>query len=343
MRRAERGERRELGARTAAGAAAFAALVSGLSARGHADSPPPLPSQPSSPLLATFEGGQITLLDLQAAVDNKAPIVRATFREPAERERMLHALVDYALLIQEATRRGYADREEHRVGMTIELTHRVEAAVAATVDEAKLPEADLRAYYEAHKAQFAIAPMRRATYVRAATQKEAAELVARARRMTDSAFRDLAIARGRASQAEGGELPYVVAQGRPAGVASAAPVDRVLVEHAFALAKDGQVSEPFEHGGGFVVLRVTGSTTGAGTRFEDAELRVRAALATELRAQAQAALERKLHADHAVEVHEDLSDLIVLDPAPAADIPAGFPAAPPDPRAATVIVEPDDA
>ena len=36
-------------------------------------------------------------------------------------------------------------------------------------------------------------------------------------------------------------------------------------------------------------------------------------------------------------------DAVMLDPAPAADIPAGFPAAPPDPRAPTVVVEPDDA
>lgn len=341
MRCSGRSHDRERGARVAAGASAFAALLVGLSGHGRADSPPPLPAP--APALATFDGGQITHADFAAAVANKAPLVRASFREPAERVRMVRALVDYALLIQEATRRGYAERDELRVAMLIELTHRVEAAVALSVDEAALAEADLRAYYEAHRAQIAIAPMRRATYVRAATRQEATQLAARARRMTVSEFRDFAIGRGRAAEGEGGELPYVDAQGRPAGVESAAPLDRALVERTFALAQEGQVSEPFEHDGGFVVLRLTGSTAGAGVRFEDAEERVRVALATERRAQAEAALERQLRAEHGVEVHHELSDLIVLDPAPAADIPAGFPAAPPDPRAPTVTVEPDDA
>jgi len=340
MRRAERGEARAGGARVASGAAAFAALVCGLSGRGLADSPP---APPPSPALATFDGGQITVAAFEAAVANKAPLLRTALRQQPEQERMLHALVDYALLIQEATRRGYADRDEVRVAMLIELTHRVEAAVALTVDEATLPEADLRAYYASHREQLAIPPMRRATFVRAATQKEAAELASQARRMTISAFRDLALARGRAGKGEGGELPYVDAQGRPAGVVSAKPVDRALVDRAFALAQDGQVSEPFEHGGGFVVVRLTGSTAGAAMRFEDAEKQVRAGLATERRAQAQAALEQQLRAEYPVEVHPDLSDRIVLDPAPAADIPAGFPAAPPDPRAPTLLAEPDDA
>ena len=345
MARADRGQAEARGSRLAAAALAAAVtvvalVVSGLSAHGHADSPP-LP--PPAPVLASFDGGQITVADFEAAVANKAPVLRVALKQQAERERMLHAMVDYELLIQEATRRGYADNDEVHASMLIELTHRIEAAVDRSVDEATLPEAELRAYYAAHRAQLAIPPMRRATYIRVATQREALELAARVRRMPVSDFRDLALGRGGAGQGHGSELPYVDAEGHPAGVPSAASVDRALVDRTFALAKEGQVSEPFEHGGGFVVLQLTGTTTGAGTRFEDAEPRVREGLALERRAQARAALEQQLRGAYAVEVHAELSDPIALDPAPPADIPAGFPAAPPDPRAPTVIVEPDGA
>jgi hypothetical protein len=344
MARAERGQAEERGSRMAAAAIAaavvVAALLSGLSARGHADSPP-LP--PPAPVLASFDGGQITVADFEAAVANKAPVLRVAFKQQAERERMLRAMVDYELLIREATRRGYANDDDVHAAMLIELTHRIEAAADASVDEATLPEPDLRAYYDAHRAQLAIPAMRRATYIRVATRQEATELAARVRRMPVSDFRDLALGRGGAGQGHGSELPYVDAEGHPAGVPSAAPVDRALVERAFALAKEGQVSEPFEHGGGFVVLQLTGTTTGAGTRFEDAVPRVHEALALERRAQARAALEQQLRGAYVVEVHAELSEAIALDPVPPADIPAGFPAAPPDPRAATVTVEPDGA
>ena len=314
--------------RFAAGLAAFATV---LSAHGYADSPP-LP--PPSPVLASFDGGSI-------AVANKALVLRATYVDPAVRERMLHKLVDYALLTQEAVRRGYERSDRVRVAMLIELTNQVEARVAASVDPMAIPEAELRAHYDENRAKFAIAPLRRATYVRAPTRAEAAALAARARSMPISDFRDLAIGRVRAKA--GGELPYVDAEGRPDGVVGRPLVDAELVKHVFAVDALGKVSEPFEHEGAFVVLRITGRTEGAGNRFEDAVMKVREVVVQERVKQAQAALEQRLHAEHAVEVHPELLDAVMLDPAPAADIPAGFPAAPPDPRAPTVVVEPDDA
>jgi hypothetical protein len=52
-------------------------------------------------------------------------------------------------------------------------------------------------------------------------------------------------------------------------------------------------------------------------------------------------LEAKLRAEHPVEVHPALVDLVTLPPAPPRDLPVGFPAAPPDPRAAPTPVDPD--
>jgi parvulin-like peptidyl-prolyl isomerase len=257
------------------------------------------------------------------------------------RERTLHQLLDYALLVQEATRRGFDRSDELSVAMVIELAHRLELQVQATVDPLALPEADLRAYYAAHHEKFAIAPLRRATYVRVPTRAEASALVARARRMSISDFRDLALAR--VDDGTGAELPYVDESGRPSGVPVNAPLDATLVQRAFALDELGEVSEPFEHGGGFVVLRITGRTEGAGNRFEDAVDQVREALAAERVQHAQDALEQRLRREHAVEVHPELSDASTLDAEPPLGIPAGFPAAPPDPRAPTITVEPDDA
>jgi hypothetical protein len=339
-RQGERGAASGLGTRGAAVVAGLSALGLTLSAmHGSADSPP----VPAPPVLASFDGGSVTLAEYEAAIANKAHVVRVTYAASEKRVHLLRELVDYELLIQEATRRGYADSDAVRVAMLIELTHRLEERVALSIDPAALPEAELRAFYDAHRATLAIAPMRRATYVRFGTRAEAQALFARAKRMSDTEFRDLANGRAKADASSGGELPYVDADGRPGGVPSAKAEDAALVQRVFALPVLGAVAEPFEHGGGFVVLRVTGLTAGAGNRFEDAAEKVREAVAIQRAKQAMAALEQQLRAEHPVEVHPELADQVELDPAPPADIPAGFPAAPPDPRAPTVTVEPDDA
>jgi len=177
--------------------------------------------------------------------------------------------------------------------------------------------------------------------VHVATRAEADALAAQARAMPLDAFRHLAAERDALHR--GGELPYCDAQGRPDGNATAPKLDGALVQQVFGLGQVGDVAAPFEHAGGFVVLRMTALKPGSGERYEEAARAAREGLLSERRVQAVEALLTRLRGEYPVVVHEALLGLPVLDAPPPADRPAGFPAAPVDPTAPTQMVEPDGA
>jgi hypothetical protein len=68
---------------------------------------------------------------------------------------------------------------------------------------------------------------------------------------------------------------------------------------------------------------------------------IRDTLAEQRQRQRVQALVEELRGSHGVSTQPELIDAIELAPAPVADIPAGVPAAPRDPRAAPEIVEDD--
>ena len=72
-----------------------------------------------------------------------------------------------------------------------------------------------------------------------------------------------------------------------------------------------------------------------------AESTVRGDLARQRSMQAVDTLVAELRKAHPVETHPERVAWIELDPAAEADIPHGFPAAPKDPTAPPVMVEPD--
>ena len=290
-------------------------------------------------VLARFAGGSITIADFRAALDNKAPFIRAQYITPAGRQRMLREMVDYELLLQEAARRGYAERREVRDACTAGAISKLEADVAASIDEAALPESELLSHYEAHRNKYAVPAMRRASYVRVGTRALADALAARARAMPLDAFRVLAVKLDQSGQ--GSELGYVDVQARPDGNPTSAPLDAELVKQAFAIADVGKIAAPFPHGGGVVVMRLTAKRDAIGERFEEVVQQVREDVAIERRTQAHDALLERLRSTTPVVVQPDLSDTLPFEPAPALDIPSGFPAAPPDPTAPTIIVEDD--
>jgi hypothetical protein len=92
-----------------------------------------------------------------------------------------------------------------------------------------------------------------------------------------------------------------------------------------------------------VVLRVTGETPEHGRELADVEGKVRGLLAEQRADEVVEALVRKLRAEVPQTRALELLERVKLDEQPPLDIPAGHPAAPPDPTAPTIIVEPDDA
>lgn len=291
----------------------------------------------ASPVLATFSGGRITVADMQAAIAVKSPAGRAEFATGAGRERLLRELIRFDLLVQEAEGRGYADHPA-----VLEAGNR--AAIEAmqqrdlAVDPAAVPAEEVTRYFEAHLGEYQQPAQRRAAHIQLETEAEAKTLIAGLRGASRERFAQLAVQRSRdeRTRRQGGELGYFDRAGKQT------PVAAELVRAAFALKRVGQISpRPIRHAAGFSVLMLSGKMPAIARKLLGVEAEIRAQLARQLSAQVQDALLAELRERHKPVIHPGLVSAVVLDPVKPSGVPHGFPAAPPDPRAAFKPVEPD--
>jgi peptidyl-prolyl cis-trans isomerase C len=111
----------------------------------------------ASQVLARFSGGVITAEELTREAQRLPPELREQFETAAGRREFLQAMVDKRLLLQEARRRGLHEAPEVRRQVQ-ELEDRLAMqALLAEEERATGPasEAEVRAFYEARKAEFA--------------------------------------------------------------------------------------------------------------------------------------------------------------------------------------------
>jgi hypothetical protein len=90
------------------------------------------------------------------------------------------------------------------------------------------------------------------------------------------------------------------------------------------------------------VLLLTGDMPAQEPSLADMDETVRAELAQQRHEEARRALTATLEKQWKPEVHPERMAPIQIEVGEPADLPQGFPAAPPDPRAPARIVEPDD-
>jgi len=102
----------------------------------------PSAERPSDDVLARFDGGQISVADLSAAIANKDPNTRRRLATSAGKLAFLRELETYELLVLEAKRRGY---ERHSVVIDAKRSAAVAAMLASelSVAPASIPASDV--------------------------------------------------------------------------------------------------------------------------------------------------------------------------------------------------------
>jgi hypothetical protein len=293
--------------------------------------------------LATFVGGRITLADLQAAVDRQTPKQKAALARDGARAELLARVIDYDLLTLEAERRGY------RASPAVKQAEKQAAVSALLAAERQAATVDpngpeVANYFAAHAHDFQRPALRRPSHIQVSDRAEALALLKKLAGASREHF--ASVARERSSdertRRQGGELGYCDAQGQPWEGTAAQGCPPEIAKAVFALSKSGELAaEPIAHDGVFSLVMLTGMMTEKVALLERARTKVVARLTDAARVQRMDDLEAKLRAEHPVEVHPALVDLVTLPPAPPRDLPVGFPAAPPDPRAAPTPVDPD--
>jgi peptidyl-prolyl cis-trans isomerase C len=313
---------------------------------------PPAERQRRGLVLATFQGGRITVGDMEDAVASKPPETRARLATPAARQRFLDELIRYDLLTLEAARRGFG---RDVVVVEAAMQRAVDAMLAQDIafDPASVPAADVAREYEAQAQRWNRPLRRRASHIWVDSEKEARALIAQLKAAGRDSPRDGALreafaklARERSkderTRARGGDLGHFDRQGATDASAGGVAVARELAQATFALQRQGSIGpRPVAHGGGFSVVMWTGQTPAVRQSLAQVEGDLREKLATDLQQVRFAELVERLRAQVQPVIHPELVDAIVLEARAPSDIPSGFPAAPSDPRAPPVFVEPD--
>jgi hypothetical protein len=296
----------------------------------------------ASEIVASFTGGEITRADLESTLRMKLPFERARITAPTGPRSVLESMLRYDLLVLEAQRRGYRDDWRVRDAARAQANDALIRA-EASVEPTTLSAAELKPLLETQQRELSRPALRRASQVVVATREQAQALITELKGASREHFAHVATERSQdpKTRHQGGELGYFDGEGkseRGVRVVDAQP----LVAATFQLRQVGDIApQPIEVPGGFSVLMLTGQMQAAQPSAAEVDERVRDQLARTKSVAKLDAFVAELRAKYKPVVHESLVDLVVFPPLEPAQIPSGFPAAPPDPRQAPKVIEPD--
>ena len=135
--------------------------------------------------LATVGDRVITLGDYAAVIDRMDPYERLRYQSPERRKQLLDEIIKVELLSREAKKRGLdkEPRTKERVRQILrdELLKAVRAELPSPSD---IPEAEVRKYYDAHRAEFRDPERRRVAHLVVGSEAEAKKLLAEAKKAT---------------------------------------------------------------------------------------------------------------------------------------------------------------
>lgn len=282
-------------------------------------------------VLASFGSGRtLTVGDLEDAMARQSPHLRKRFSDPAELKELLDKTLRFELLADEAEARGYA--KNPTVAQSVKQNS-VQALMKADFDEeaaaAQVTDAEVKAYYDEHLAEYQRPAMKRASQIVVATQDEAKQLIAETKGADLRTFRTLAREKSidQATKLRGGDLQYFDPKGK------AQPSGETVVSEAFAKAV-GQlkavgdvVPAPIKVDAGFAVAKLTGERPAISRKLAEVTDSIRTRIARTRRQAAIDAFVKTLHEQQKPELFPERANAIVLDTGElkGPGVPEGFP------------------
>lgn len=294
-----------------------------------------LTAEQAQQVLAQVGDVKITLGDYAASIERMDSFERLRYQSPERRRLLLNEMIDLELLAQEARRRGLDQQPETqerlRQLMREELLRDVRKQVPAPND---LAPADVRKYYDEHKADFDEPERRRVAHISVASRAQAESLLAKAKDanaadwgklVTDNSLDKGSRALGAAPPELAGDLGIVGPPGHPRGANPRVPES--LRAAAFKIEKVGGVyPEVVPEAGSFHIVRLTSRTDARERTYEAAERTIRITLVQDLVKQREVSFEKELRAKYPVNIDEAaLAKVHVPKPSPSASSGALLP------------------
>ena len=293
------------------------------SASGYVPSalPPELAQKP----LATVGDKVITLGDYAATLERMDQFERLRYQSPDRRKQLLDEIIKVELLAAEARRRGLHEdpetRERIRQILRDEVLKKIRFDLPAP---AEIPDAEVRKYYEDHKADYTEPERRRVAHFVLSDRAKAKTVLERAKKASPAEWGKL-VRENSVDKSDkpaptaplelAGDLGIVSAPGEQRG--ENARVPEPVRKAVFAIEKIGGVhDELVEHEGKFHVVRMTGKTDARKRSFAEAERTIRVAILQDKLEAEQKKLEQELRQRFPVKIDEKaLEKVKVQEPA----------------------------
>ena len=310
----------------ALGAATACRRDTGPSAAASAPSPSAsaggLPANLSSRVLAKVGDRTITLGDYAAVLSGMDRIERARYQTPERREQLLKEIIDVELLSREAERRGLASTPQAK-----ELERQIlRDEVFAELRDRQPPleqisAVDVRAYYDAHRADFDEPERRRISHIVVGDKATAERLLAEARAASAKQWGELVRKSSRDKPKPdvpdelAGDLGFVTPPSF--GKNDNARVPDAVRAAAFEIDEPGHVLDRVVSADGFHVVRLTVKNAPRSRPLEEADRAIRVVIAQERLHRAEAEFEKELRARFPVKVDEAALAKVTVPPAGA--------------------------
>lgn len=290
----------------------------------------PQSSEDLSAVLAKVDGVTITVKQLQDSINRQSPYIRARYQSKEQKRVFLDNLVRFEVLAKEAERRGLdKDPEVIQTMKSAMITKLLKDELERGLKPEDVPDADMKAYFEAHKDEFNKPEEVRVSAI-IVKKKAQADEVARAAKTeegkSNKGFRDL-VARystDEETKLRGGDLRYFARE--------STEVPPPVIEAAFGLEKTGDIAGPISTDGKFYVIKQTGRRKAVVKTYDQVKRQIQNDLYKDRREESQKQFVEQLRARAKVELFEDNLKKVRVDTSSAA---AAEPEAPgmPNPHA----------
>ncbi|HEY5241607.1 MAG TPA: peptidylprolyl isomerase, partial [Polyangiaceae bacterium] len=284
---------------------------SGASGDAGTASPGVLTAQQSAQVLARVGERTITLGDFESALEHLDQFDRMRYQSPERRKELLGEMIDVMLLADEARARGYdkdpVTQQELREILRDAMLKKARQGVPAPNE---IPAEDVRAYYDAHRADFHDPERRRVSAIVLASEATATTTLDAARKANPGQWGELVRAKSTDSLAKSntpiemaGDFGFVSPPGDVRGGNPRVPEEvRVGI---FDVDKVGEVlPRVVKSGTKYYVVKLTGRTEAHDRSLEDSERQIRVKLAQDTIHAREVALLDDLRKQYPVKIDE---------------------------------------
>jgi parvulin-like peptidyl-prolyl isomerase len=290
-----------------------------------------LTNEQAAQVLAKVGDKAITLGDYTAALEHMDQFDRLRYQSPERRKELLDEMITVELLAMEATAKGY-DKEplaQQELRAILRDAMLAEARKGAPTP-ADIPESEVRAWFEAHRAEYKDPERRRVSVITLANEAEAQAALAAAKKAPGSAqWGELVRSKSLDPQARAnvpidlaGDLGIVSPPGDPRGDNPRVPPEvRAAVYGVTDLG--GVHDKVITSGGRFHVVRLTQKIPPHERSYEEAERSIRVKLAQDKLRAKEDELIAELKKSVKVEIDEAALGTVKVNTGSSSSAPGG--------------------